>query len=327
MNSLPATCAPQPSPEAETAQRRIRLVLNPIAGRRREALATAVIERLRGRNRDIELQVTGGPGHASAMAEAAARRALNGETKELLVIAGGDGTINEAINGLVAAGGQVAAGALPLAIIPLGTANVLAHEIGLQTKAEAIAEAIAQGRIGRVSLGRTTAEGRSSRCFTLMAGVGFDAHVVENVDLALKKRIGKGAYVWESLRQIAGFAFPSYRVTIDGQRHEASSVIVANARSYAGPFVAAPDASLLEPGFQVLLFKRGGALAVTRSALALFRNAMHRLPDVTLVQGRSLRIEGPAGDPVQGDGDTLTRLPVDIEALPDAFDLVLPAAP
>ena len=309
------------------AHRRIRLVLNPVAGRRRQALANAVIERLRRRDRDIELQVTGGPGHARAIAEAAAQRALGGETAELLAVAGGDGTINETVNGLTDAGLSKAAGALPLAIIPLGTANVLAHEIGLETRAEAIASAINDGRVSRVSLGRTSTGDGTSRCFTLMAGVGFDAHVVAGVDLGLKRRIGKGAYVWESVRQIAGFDFPRYRVTIDGRLHEASSVIVANARSYAGPYVAAPDASLLEPGFHILLFKRSGPLAVARSGLALFRNAMHRLPEVELVEGRHLRIEGPVGDPVQGDGDILSRLPVEIEALPDALDLVLPAGP
>ena len=301
-------------------------MLNPVAGRRNRALVQGVLQQLRSRGVEVALRETGGPGDAAALAREAARESLKGAGDDLLVVAGGDGTINEAVNGLVVAGGPGAGSALPLAIIPLGTANVLAHEIGLATRREAVAGAIATGPVRRISLGRARAAGAPTRCFILMAGVGFDAHVVEGVDLGLKRRIGKGAYVWESLRQIVGFDFPDYRITLDGRTVTASSAIIANARSYAGPFVAAPEASLASPGFQVLLFRRGGALAVARSALALFRNALHRLPEVTLLEGRRIRIEGPAGDPVQGDGDTLTRLPVEIETLPDALDLVVPGA-
>ena len=300
-------------------RRRLRVVVNPVAGRRRRGLVQGVLERLRDRGLDLDLLETDGPGHARALALEAARLARRGEGADLLVVAGGDGTINEAADGLAAAGGA----GLPLAILPLGTANVLASEIGLATRPDAVASAIAEGPARRISLGRATAGGEA-HCFVLMAGVGFDAHVVERIDLGLKRLIGKGAYVWESLRQIARFDFPAYRVAVDGRSFQASSVIVANARSYAGPYVAAPDASLLAPGFQVVLFEGSGPLAVARSALALFRNELHRLPEVEIVAGRRVRIEGPEGDPVQGDGDTLCRLPVEIESLPGALDLVFP---
>ena len=327
MDGSLATCAPLREVAAGDSRRRLRVVLNPVAGRRNRSLVQGALQHLRARGLEIVLRETGGPGHASALAREAAQEALAGGESDLLVVAGGDGTINEAVNGLVEAGGPHHSGqgsALPMAIIPLGTANVLAHEIGLATRTEAVAGTIAAGPILRVSLGRASAAGTPARCFILMAGVGFDAHVVEGVDLGLKRRIGKGAYIWESLRQIVGFGFPDYRITVDGRAVTASSAIIANARSYAGPFVAAPDASLANPGFQILVFRRGGAMAVARSALALFRNALHRLPEVTLLEGQRIRIEGPTGDPVQGDGDTLTRLPVEIETLADALDLVVP---
>ncbi len=343
MDSTVATRALPPEAAAGGSRRRVRLVVNPVAGRRNPSLVQGVVEALRGRGLEVELRETGGPGDAWALARDARRESLNGAAPDLLVVAGGDGTINEAANGLVEANlvganlvganlvganlvGAGRDGALPMAIIPLGTANVLAHEIGLKSRASRVAEAILSGPARRVSIGRAHAEDAAPRCFILMAGVGFDAHVVEGVDLGLKRRIGKGAYVWAGLRQIFGFDFPDYRITIDGRAFSGSSAIIANARSYAGPYIAAPDASLASPGFQVLLFKRAGALAVARGAVALFNDALHRLPEVTLIEGRKIRIEGPAGDPVQGDGDTLARLPVEIEMLPEALDLVMPAA-
>ena len=297
---------------------RVQVIVNPIAGRRRRDLVVESLALLRARGLEVVERDTAGPDHARSLARAAAE-----EPGGLVVAAGGDGTINEAANGLFEA--AVATGRrLPLAILPLGTANVLAHEIGLPLRADAVARTVAEGPPMPITLGRATPGGGAPRCFVLMAGVGFDAHVVEGISPALKRWLGKGAYVWESLRQLALFDVPRYRVEIDGVTQSAASVIVANARCYAGRYVVAPRAGLAEPGFEVLLFGRGGRLAVARSGLALLRDRLSALPEVELRNARRLRIEGPAGDPVQGDGDTLERLPIDIEAMPEAIDLVMP---
>ena len=296
------------------------MIVNPIAGRRRRGLVAESLALLRARGLEITERDTAGPDHARALARSAAE-----EAGDVVVVAGGDGTVNEAANGLVEAAAS-SGRRLPLAILPLGTANVLAHEIGLPVRPDAIARAIAEGVPTPITLGRAKAEAVRPRCFVLMAGVGFDAHVVEGIDLNLKRRIGKGAYVWESLRQLVGFGFPRYRVLVDGVEHSAASAIIANARCYAGPYVVAPHAGLTETGFQVLLFERGGAVTVARSAIALMRHRLSEMPGVTLLSAKHLRIEGPIADPVQGDGDTLARLPVDIEALPEALNLVMPPA-
>jgi diacylglycerol kinase family enzyme len=145
-----------------------------------------------------------------------------------------------------------------------------------------------------------------------MAGVGFDAHVVANVSLRLKRRLGKGAYVLESLRQLFRFGFPGYRVTVDGRTFEAASVIVAKGHYYAGRFVCAPDARIDLPELHVCLFERNGRWNALRYALALALGRLPRLPDVRIVRGRSISITGPQGDPVQGDGDIIATLPVQI---------------
>ena len=296
---------PQDIPSPERQRRRLLVILNPAAGRRHRSRCQATLEHLTALGCEVVLKETTAPGEATDLARAADPGSFDG-----VVAAGGDGTINEIINGLISIN-------LPLAILPLGTANVLAAEIGLDLAPDSVARAIVEGPQRAISCGKA-----GERFFTQMAGVGFDAHVVENVDLALKRRIGKGAYVAEALRQAFRFGFPTYQVIADGERFEAASVIVANGRHYAGRYLLAPEASIEEPAFQVCLFERGGPLAVARYGLALQTGSLPRRRDLRRILARKVRIEGPLGDPVQGDGDTIARLPVEISIVPDAVDLI-----
>lgn len=228
------------------------------------------------------------------------------------MVAGGDGTANEAANGRLAAGGG------RLAIIPLGTANVLAAELGIGSLAEA-AEAATAGRPLLCQPGLA-----NGRAFVMMAGVGFDAHVVAGVSARLKRLLGKGAYLLEILRQLWRFRFPRYRVEIDGAVHEAASAIVAHGHCYGGRFIVAPEARLDLPELHVCLFRRGGPWRTVRYALALALGRLPGLADVNIVIGKRIRIEGPSGDPVQGDGDIIARLPVTIELSPVVLELMCP---
>jgi diacylglycerol kinase family enzyme len=113
-------------------------------------------------------------------------------------------------------------------------------------------------------------------------------------------------------------------VTIDGATHEAASVIVARGHFYGGRFVVAPEARLDSDELHVCLFRRGGRLRTIGYALALARGRLHRLADVKIIRGRKIVIEGPPGDPVQGDGDLIGRLPVTIELSTIAIGLRRP---
>ena len=287
---------------------RLLVIYNPIAGRRRQRFLSRVIEAMERRGASIRLEPTNARGHAETMARAAA---TDGRT-DRLVVAGGDGTINEALNGL-------AGSALPLAIVPLGTANVLAHELGLGSSARAVADAALDGTPRAVSLG--TVNGRR---FSMMAGTGFDAHVVRDVSTRLKRAIGKGAYALETFRQLFAFGSRTYEAVVDGVPHRAASVLVCNGHYYGGKFVAAPDARLDRPGFQVVLFLDPGPRATLGYMAALAAGALHRHPRVRIVQASRVEIAGPAGEPVQGDGDVIAHLPAIFESLPDAARLVGP---
>jgi YegS/Rv2252/BmrU family lipid kinase len=278
------------------APRRLLVIHNPTAGgwRRKPRFARALAE-LKRQGCRVEIFRT----EARGDAERLARSVRPGEF-DLVVAAGGDGTINEVVNGLVHSGA-------PLGIIPLGTANVFASEIGLPAGMRSAAAFIARAPIAAVHVGNA-----NGRCFSLMAGVGFDALVVAGIDGRLKRLCGKCAYVTESFWRMVAWRARPYRVTVDGERHTASSVIIAKGRYYAGRYMVAPTARLAAPTFQVVLFKRSGRLAVMRYGLALLRDIIPRLPDVTIREGRVVEIEGPLDEPVQGDGDIIAALPLRI---------------
>jgi len=281
------------------------VIYNPMAGRRRRRKLDAVVDALARHGAQVTLRATSCRGDAERLAGEASSRDF-----DRLVVAGGDGTINEAINGLRDR-------ALPLAIVPLGTANVLAAELDLPLHPPAVAEAIVQGRPRAVTIGRV-----NGRAFTMMAGVGFDAYVVSHVSLRLKRAVGKLAYVIETLAQLLRYRALMYDIVVDGRPYRASSVIVANGRFYGGRFVCAPKASLDSSEFQACLFGRAGRWHVIRYALALLIGRLSRLHDVTIVPARRVEIAAPAGDPVQGDGDILAFLPARIEIAADRLQLV-----
>ena len=287
-----------------TARRRLMVIFNPTAGRRRLRVMDRAMRLLDGQA-DIAHRRTTARGDA----EAFARETPPGT---IALVAGGDGTANEVANGLLAAGGG------EMAILPLGTANVLAAELGILNLAGA-AGAASKGSLLTYRPGLANGRG-----FLIMAGAGFDAHVVANVSPRLKRLLGKGAYVIETLRQLRRFSFPRYRVTIDGTVHEAASVIVARGHFYGGRFIVAPEARLDRDELHVCLFRKGGPLQTILYAVALASGRLHRSRHVEIMKARRIVIEGPEGDPLQGDGDLIGRLPAIIELSAIAIGLRRP---
>ncbi|CAO3416960.1 diacylglycerol/lipid kinase family protein [Azospirillum doebereinerae] len=284
------------------AVRRLLVIHNPVAGGRRARRLRAVVERLEGvHGVAVSVRSTGGRGDAEAFA-----RAVEPGSVDAVVAAGGDGTINEVINGLAV---HAAAGTpVPLGVVAMGTANVLAGELGLPTDVEGMARVLAGGRT--VAIHPALANGR---VFSLMAGAGLDARVVERVNPRLKRLIGKGAYVAETLVQLAVRPGHRYRVTLDSAGvEEVAAVIVAKGHFYGGRFVCAPDARLTEPELHVCLFPRAGRWNALRYVWGVTAGRLPRFPDYRVVTARQALIEGPADDAVQGDGDVVARLPVEI---------------
>ena len=297
----------------------VLLILNPTAGRRRRGLVEAVVREVRSMGWDVEIVRTTAAGDAARLAER-----CDPTRHAVIAVAGGDGTVNEVVNALARrrdAGPAVS-------IVPLGTANVLAHELGLGFSARAIARTMTAGRELTVQPGEA-ANGAASRCFSLMAGAGFDAKVVAGVSAPLKRRWGRAAYVWRSLIETQRYRPVRYGVEIDGRRYEAASVIVTRSRHYAGPYVVAPQAALAEPLLHVCLFERWGRVHALRFGVALVMGRLPRAVGYRVVSGRDVRIcvlgQAAGEEPVQIDGDDALVLPISIGLAKGTVRLLRPA--
>ncbi len=160
--------------------------------------------------------------------------------------------------------------------------------------------------------------------FVMMAGVGFDAQVVAAVTSPLKRRIGKLAYIWKTITGFKRFSRKTYKIEIDGVSYSAASAVIANGHYYGGRFSCAPDARLWSPLLHVCLFEKTGTWNAIRYTLGLVLGRLNRFPDVKVVTGHAIRIEGAAQEPVQADGDIVATLPVQIVADSGTIDIVRP---
>jgi diacylglycerol kinase family enzyme len=148
--------------------------------------------------------------------------------------------------------------------------------------------------------------------FLLMAGVGFDAEVVEHLDVALKRRIGKGAYVAGSLVRLARYQPCRYPALLDGAAVAPASLVVARAHYYGGRFVLAPAARLDKRGLHAVLFERPTRFAMLRYMAAVVMGRLGCQCDVKVLSAERIELHGPAGAPVQVDGDIRAHLPLSV---------------
>jgi diacylglycerol kinase (ATP) len=286
------------------------IIFNPVAGRRRATLLWRVLDILVANGVRLDLAETHRAGHAEALARDAAQRG-----ERMVVAAGGDGTIAEVANGLMGSPTR-------LGVIPLGTANVLAHELGLPFAPKAVAAALAFGRTCTLWPGQ--ANGRSgTRLFVQMLGVGFDAQVVHNLPFPLKKLLGKGAYVLQSMRELTRYSFPTIRMRIDDAETEAASVIISKGRLYGGSFRLTTDALPAEPGFSVVLFDQSGPAAAMLYGAALPMNLLGRLPGVRHVRAQRIDFLQNQAVPAQTDGDMAGCAPLWVGNAPAPIQVVV----
>jgi YegS/Rv2252/BmrU family lipid kinase len=236
---------------------------------------------------------------------------------DLILAAGGDGTINEVANGMV---GQQT----PLAILPGGTANVLANELGFTAEMPDIAARIATLTPSRIGVGLLENE-HESRHFVLMAGAGFDALVVYNIDAKLKSSLGKVAY-WVSGFSQFGRTLPEFTVRIDGEAIECSFALVSRVRNYGGDLCIAREACLLNETFEVVLFQGRNTVPYVKYLAGIVSGRLGNMKGVRIVRTRSIELDCPR-DPriyVHVDGETAGRLPAKLTMQPDTLTLLLP---
>ncbi|MBV9522985.1 MAG: diacylglycerol kinase family lipid kinase, partial [Alphaproteobacteria bacterium] len=247
------------------------VILNPAAGRRPRRRIAAILRHLEGLGCRVTLRESRARGDAAAIAGAA-----DAGEFDAVVAAGGDGTINEVMNGL-------AQSDLPLGLVALGTGNVLASELGLPRDPAALARLLAFAPPRPIWAGLV-----GDRLFLMMAGAGFDAAVLERLDMRWKQRVGKIAFFRAILDALIRLSAHRIMVECDGTRYEAASLVVAKGHFYAGRFVLAREARLDVPLLHLILFQRGRRRDALRYLLAMLLGAAHRLPDMRILPARSI---------------------------------------
>jgi diacylglycerol kinase (ATP) len=282
------------------------LIANPTSGSFSPKKIAEITSALRQGGLNPELLLTGSAQDAALFAARICRETAN----PLVLVAGGDGTVNGVLNGLVP-------GAATLGVIPLGTSNVLARELKIGSLDDALAR-VAQGVSRPISVGELDCAGHKRR-FLLMAGVGVDGAVVQAVRLGEKKLVGKGAYLLSALRVLSQWDLGELQVNGGGRSLTCHSVIVCNATRYGGNFLLAPEGDLFSPGFQVLCIK-GGRLSYLMLALLLGLNRAGASRSVTSFRASELEVSGNKA--VQLDGDYFGCAPLKIRSIPDFLRLI-----
>lgn len=289
---------------------RIAVVYNPSAGRQRERQGAVerLASRLRSEGCTVDICPTERPNHATDLARQAIARGC-----QLIVANGGDGTMNEVLQSVVGTDAT-------LAFWPGGTANILAHEIGFPSGVEAVCRRILEARVQRVTVGRA-----NERYFLLMAGIGIDAAVAGGVDPRLKRLFGKAAFGVAAAKFVVDWDLAPVRVHMPGEEVVARFVVAGNARSYGGGFQLTPRANLTDPDLDLCIFEsdfRGDYLRYAMAALMGFHREM---PGVIYRKVKSARITSAARHeaPVQLDGEVTGRLPLALEAVPTAANLLV----
>ena len=267
---------------------KILVILNPAAHSERAKATWEQIQNLP----DAILRTTSAPGDARIIAAAAAKEGFR-----TVVAAGGDGTINDVVNGLV--GSDVALG-----ILPVGTMNVFAAELGLPNAIEKAWDIVRARHLRPIDLGRA-----NERYFVQLAGVGLDAQVVQETSWAFKKNFGPLSYV-VSAAQIAARTPPRLIVEHDGVRREGSFVLIGNGRYYGGPVTFFKDARIDDGKLDVLIFKNLGYLDIARYLGTILMGMHTDLDDVEYLQTRQLTVSSDEDVPVEVDGEVVAQLPV-----------------
>ena len=267
---------------------------------------------LQAKGFDTEILLTEKSGDATRLAEETV-----GKRPFAIMAAGGDGTINEVINGM--AGSDI-----PLAILPLGTTNVLAKELGIPEDLKGAMETAVSRKPRTVSLGRIElnpeTDSAFSRYFCLMAGIGFDGEAVHGMNTAVKKRSGKAAYIFSGIKNLLRYSPNQLFYNIDGKEYTGFSSITGKASKYGGNFKITPDADLSDPFLYTCIFQGNKRRDLLRYVFKIMTGRLFDEKDIVYLKSASIEVLGTAH--IQIDGDYLGLTPAKISVAKDALKII-----
>ncbi len=257
-----------------------------------------------------ELTPTEAAGHATELAREAVTAGA-----DLILVLGGDGTINEVANGMIPA-------SVPLGVLPGGTANVLANELGLGNNLERAIDRLGRCVATRIAVGKLCMPAQS-RYFVLMGGVGLDATIVTKVRPELKARAGKLSYWVAGLGQFFQ-TVGQFQVASEAVEQQCGFVLVSRVRNYGGDMEIASGASLLNDDFEVVLFDGSHPLRYAAYMAAVTLRQVKSMPGVRSFHAQRVEFAGDAH--LQIDGEYGGRIPATLEMVPQALTLLIPPA-
>src|SRR4029077_9569071 len=316
--------------------RKAILLYNPLSGSRRER-RLADVEAAMKVLRAAGIEVSAAPTSASGDDQRQTHQAI-ADGSDTIFACGGDGTIHDVLQGLV--GSQTALG-----IIPLGTANALAHDLGLPLSPEAAARASLTATARRIAVGQVTYQklsgGSGSRYFTVTVGVGADAHLFYKLDPAVKNRFGMAAYYAKATLLWLKLKLENLAVEIldegggPARQIEVSQLLAVRIREFGGILrELAPGASLERNDLRLVLFQTRSRLAYLRYILRGLFGARWEVTGIDLLHGTRVKchllaVPGNSSKDsrifVEADGELLGTLPAEISIVPDALTLLFPS--
>ena len=293
------------------------IIFNPAAGRLRGRSIGQLLETVgifHAAGIEAELRATDAPGSATTLAQAAVRQG-----RHLVISCGGDGTLNEVVNGL-------AGSSVPLGVLPAGTANVLGKELRLSWSLPEAARQLIAGESRRIALGRVELNGGTTRYFITLAGCGVDADMVYRVSDRLKKWTGKGAYWVAGFQQLVAYRYPRFRMTTGELQVDAAFLCIGRTKAHGFPVNITTGADLFENLFELAAFTYDNSGGLMASGLAAFLGRLRHARNVQFWKTDAVRCEplNEARIHVQADGELLGALPAAFQIVPDALTLVVP---
>ncbi len=291
----------------------VLIVYNPAAGQ--SPNLTSMLDRVaklwRDRGWRVEIAATTAPGDATRRAQQAAEAGYNA-----VVAAGGDGTVNEVMNGLVGT-------STALGVLPLGTVNIWAREMGLSMDMLKAAASLAESKLTKIDVGMA-----GNRYFLLMAGIGFDAAVTAMVNTEEKKRLGALAYIKQAVQIAWNFRGTRPKLKIDGKRVRGKilMVTIGNSQLYGGVVKFTAHATIDDGLLDICVIKGEGMLSAPRRLISIFARHYNRDPKVQYYRGSTIEIRGQRGKslPIQVDGDYLAQTPMTFRVVPNSLTILMP---
>lgn len=294
---------------------------------------------------DAEAHATAGPDDATKLAEEAVAAGA-----DIIISYGGDGTLNEVIQGM--AGSQTA-----LAVWPGGTANVVARDLGVPFDIEELADMIAAGKTRRIALGLAKAgsgfrvprsefgaqrsaienvsgnpepgtqnpePGTDERYFLMMAGIGLDASIARSVNKKLKRRMGEFAYWLSGIKHLFLWRAEPFAIEVDGRGYKGAFALIGNGKGYGGGMMMTPGARLEEPWFEVYILPPLANNFAYLRALGACMRGKPEVAEVSLVKGKHIKATSAHEPWVEADGEIIGPLPMTFDIVPDALSVIVP---